>query len=377
MRYRDRLLHYRNIFDAQGSETLFLNAMREITAYHLLHNAEYTNLVRRQGFRLGSLHTFNDLHRIPPLPTLFLKKHTLFTVPQNRMIIKATTSGTSGHKSTVGLDLNTGIYALEMVLRVLSHRKMLSPLPTNYIMLGYQPSRHNQAGIVKTAFGFTLLTFTLHREYALKDTGTSYELNLDGLINALQRYEKQGFPVRLVGLPAYHHLLLTTLRDAGIRLKLHPKSLLCMGGGWKQFYFEHADKEELYDLAGQVLGIPATNCIDIYGAVEHPIVYCDCPNHHFHVPVYSRVIIRDVDTLQPVPYGQAGILNLLSPMLRAMPLHSIMTDDLAILHKGSECGCGNPAPYFELLGRAGLQDIKTCAAGAASFLNAIPPQKEG
>ena len=54
--------------------------------------------------------------------------------------------------------------------------------------------------------------------------------------------------------------------------------------------------------------------------------------------------------------------------MMSMPLHSIMTDDLAILREGEECGCGNNAPYFELLGRAGLQDIKTCAAGAAQFL---------
>ena len=116
------------------------------------------------------------------------------------------------------------------------------------------------------------------------------------------------------------------------------------------------------------MGIPQEHCIDFFGAVEHPILYCDCPNHHFHIPVYSRVIIRDVKTLEPVGYGRPGILNLLTPLMRSMPLHSIMTDDLAILHQGEECGCGNPAPYFELLGRAGLYDVKTCAAGAAQFL---------
>ena len=117
-----------------------------------------------------------------------------------------------------------------------------------------------------------------------------------------------------------------------------------------------------------MLGIEEDHCIDFFGTVEHPVLYCDCKNHHFHIPAYSRAIIRDVNTLEPLGYGVPGILNLLSPLMRSMPLHSIMNDDLAILHEGTTCACGNPAPYFELLGRAGLHEIKTCAAGTAQFL---------
>lgn len=378
MKYRSALLRFAPLYDIAPSDPLFLNAMREITAFHLLHNGQYAKIARHAGFKISHLKSMEDLFRIPPLPTLFLKKHALFSVPQKNILLNATTSGTSGKKSTVGIDWDTGLHALSMVLRSFSHHKLFSPLPTNYIVLGYQPSKHNNAGIVKTAFGFTLIAPALHREYALKDTGTSYALNIDGMLSALLRYEKQGLPVRLMGLPAYHHLLLSTLKEKGIHLKLHPKSRLCLGGGWKQFHFEHADKNELYQLAQEVLGIPEKNCIDFFGAVEHPVLYCDCKNHHFHVPAYSRVIIRDPHTLLPVPNGTPGILNLVSPLMRSMPLHSILTDDLAVLHGAGTCTCGNPAPWFELLGRAGIQDVKTCAANAAQFLDTTgntPPAK--
>ena len=89
-----------------------------------------------------------------------------------------------------------------MVWRSFRHYKLTSLTATNYIILGYQPSRHNQAGIAKTAFGFTLITPTLHRAYALKEAGDSYEVDIEGLVKALLRYEKQGFPVRFMGLPA-------------------------------------------------------------------------------------------------------------------------------------------------------------------------------
>ncbi len=97
-------------------------------------------------------------------------------------------------------------------------------------------------------------------------------------------------------------------------------------------------------------------------------MYTDCKNHNFHVPSYSRVIIRDVNTLKPLGLEEVGLLNLVSPLMVSMPLNSIITDDLAILHSGEKCGCGNNAPYFELLGRAGVQDLKTCAVAAAEFL---------
>jgi len=98
------------------------------------------------------------------------------------------------------------------------------------------------------------------------------------------------------------------------------------------------------------------------------MIYCDCKNHHFHVPVYSRVIIRDVDTGLPVNNNTIGLLNLITPMMESMPLVSVMTDDLAVLRDGKECGCGIDAPYFEIIGRVGVEDIKTCVADALEHL---------
>ena len=80
------------------------------------------------------------------------------------------------------------------------------------------------------------------------------------------------------------------------------------------------------------------------------------------------MIIRDVDTLRPLGFGRPGLVNLITPIADSMPLVSVMTDDLGILYPGESCGCGNQAPYFEILGRAGLSEIRTCAAGAEKIL---------
>ena len=140
-------------------------------------------------------------------------------------------------------------------------------------------------------------------------------------------------------------------------------SLVLLGGGWKNFYRQQVDKGELYGLLEERLGILPGQVNEFFGVAEHPGLYCSCPNRHFHVPVYSRVLIRDPRGLKPLGYGAAGILNLLSPLAKGMPLLSVMTDDIAVLHEGKECGCGIESPYFEVLGRAGLNGVITCVSG--------------
>ena len=43
--------------------------------------------------------------------------------------------------------------------------------------------------------------------------------------------------------------------------------------------------------------------------------------------------------------------------------------DVGLSGDASECGCGINSPFFEIKGRVGLKEIKTCAAGAAEILS--------
>ena len=174
-----------------------------------------------------------------------------------------------------------------------------------------------------------------------------------------------------MGFPAYTWFLMKLMEERGIRAQLPRGSKIMLGGGWKQFYTEEVDKATFYALAERVLGVKDTDIVEFFGAVEHPILYCDCPRHHFHIPIYSRVLIRDPETLETLEQGRPGLVNLISPLVSATPLVSVMTDDLGILHDGASCGCGSDSPYLELLGRVGMKDIKTCAAGAEQILREV------
>ena len=372
MKHRARLFRQRDPYDLAGTGALFLAAMQENCRYQYEHCPDYRKLLDGLGWSPDQLRGPEDLAALPFLPTLFFKRRKLYAVPKGRMLARVTSSGTSGGaRSEIGFTLGDLLCMLRMVLRVSKLRRLFSPVPCHYIVFGYQPTLKNRTAVSKTAFGATLFTPALSRTYALRYEKGRYTLDLEGVLNSIERHAKSRFPMRFMGFPAYTWFLMKLMEERGVRVTLPKGSKILLGGGWKQFYTEEVDKATFYALAEQVLGVKDTDIVEFYGAVEHPILYCDCPRHHFHLPIYSRVLIRDPDTLEPLPAGKPGLVNLLTPLVRATPLLSVMTDDLGVLHEGAECGCGLDSPYLEILGRVGLSDIRTCAAGAEQILSEL------
>ncbi|MBR4204897.1 MAG: acyl-protein synthetase [Clostridia bacterium] len=368
MDFRKELFSGRDPYDTEGTDALFAAAVRENARYHAAHCPEYRAILEDFGFSPDELQTTADLGRLPFLPTAFLKTHRLFSMPRARMPIVASSSGTSGKASEIGMDFGSLVSGAKMVRRVFAPRGILSARPCHYVVFGYEPRISNRAAAAKTAFGYTFLAPALSRVFALRYREGKYVPDLDAVIRAFERQEKSPFPTRTIGFPAYTVFAMKRMRERGIRLRLPPGSKIMLGGGWKQFWREAVDKNELYRLAEETLGVPEDEIIECYGAAEHPILYCDCARHHFHIPIYSRVLIRDARTLEVLPIGRVGLVNLITPMIRATPVTSVLTDDLGILHPAEECGCGVKSPWLEILGRVGLADVKTCAAGAAELL---------
>lgn len=373
MKFRRKLFSSKRPYDVDNADELFLNAVRENALFHYTHCAEYRKIL--DGLSFGETEILSAkplaeyLAKLPFIPTLLFKRRRIFSMPSRRIIVKATSSGTSGRFSEIGFDAGGLLCGLKMVLKIGSRRGLFSPIPCRYIVMGYQPHRGNRTAITKTAFGATFFTPCISRKYILKFKDGKYSPDFDGIINTVQKYAAKRAPVRFMGFPAYTFFLLKEMERRGISVNLPKHSKILLGGGWKQFYAEQADKETFYKLAEKILGISDKDIIEFFGAVEHPIMYTDCANHHFHIPVYCRVIIRDCDDFTPLKNGNVGLVNLITPMVSATPILSVMTDDLGVLHDGAECGCGIKSPYLELIGRVAPDSIKTCAAGASEILS--------
>ena len=367
MTFMYKLASSKNPYALAETDEAFFQAMKENCTFQYEHCEDYRRILDNQNFHPDDLKEYKDLEKLPFIPTLYFKHHALFSMPENRILSIATSSGTSGTKSIIGYNFMSLFRDLKMVLKLGNYHHLFSWRPTRYIIFGYELHRSNQTGMAKTSYGQTLFAPAVSRDYALKYTKDGYKLDLETLKQKLIEYSKGRVPVRTIGFPAYTYFLLRQMKEEGIRVKLPKGSLINLGGGWKQFYAEEVSKQDFYNLAEEVLGVDDQHIIEFFSAVEHPVLYVDCRKHHFHIPVYARVIIRDVDTLEPVPNGTPGLVNLLTPMIDSVPILSIMTDDLGILHE-EQCECGLDTPWLEILGRVGIKDIVTCAAGADKIL---------
>ena len=355
-------------YDLPGSDRRFLRAVRDNCAYHIKHCPEYRLICQAEGFVPEQLNTVEDLCRLPVLPTLFFKRRRVRSMPQWRLSFEVTSSGTSGSFSRVGFDWGCVLAEVPMVLRLGLCHRLASPVPAHYVVLGYKPGRQDRMGVARTMFGLTHFAPPLSRFYALRWRGDGYVPDLEGAAAELLRRARSPLPSRNVAFPAYLWIGMEALEERGLPVRLPKGSKILLAGGWKQHYAQEVDKGRLYAAAERVLGVPEGDIHEFFGAVEHPIFYNSCQNHRFHIPAYARVLIRDVRTLEPLPMGEIGLVNLIPPLINAAPVTSVMTDDLGMLTPGEYCGCGLTSPVLTIWGRAGLNDIKTCAAGAAELL---------
>lgn len=365
---RQRLFWKGKPYDLPRSDEAFLRACRDNAAYHIRHCPGYAAICRHLNFSPDQLRTMEDLAKIPVIPTLFFKRKALFSMPQWRMAMKVTSSGTSGKFSQIGFDWGSILAEAPMVVRLGLYHHLASLVPAHCVILGYKPNKANHTGVTRTMFGLTHFSPPLSRTYALNMVDGAYVPDLDSIAKALKRLESSRFPTRVIGFPSYLWFGLQRMEELGLKVSLPKGSRIILAGGWKQHYAQEVDKGTLYALVEKVLGIPRENINELFGAVEHPVFYNVCQKHHFHIPIYGRVIIRDPDTLDPLPMGQVGLINLISPLMTATPTLSVMTDDLGYLTPGADCGCGIQSPYLTILGRVGMTDIQTCAAGAAELL---------
>ena len=92
------------------------------------------------------------------------------------------------------------------------------------------------------------------------------------------------------------------------------------------------------------------------------------PEPSFSCAGVCRAQILDCASLEPLPYGEPGLLQLVSPYITSSPAHSVVMSDLARMGSGRECGCGIETDWFDVLGRASRQAGRGCALAASELI---------
>lgn len=371
-------MKYKSIYDLKTpfdfddeAKRLFVEAMRESFSSHYDGSPFFKTLCLNADFDISKIKKMGDIYDIPYIFVNSFKELEILSIPEEKIKLELTSSGTSGQRSRIVLDDISLKRILKIVKNIYGALGMVDDnTPVNYICFTYDPRVAKNVG---TAFSDKVLTgFAPKKEvyYAIQydKAKNDFFLNEKGVKAQILKYSKdRKTPVRIIGFPAFIHKILTEMRaELGKDFKFSEKSFVMTGGGWKGQQDKEIPKMEFKKEIGAILGIPPENIRDLFGMVEHGIPYVECECSNMHIPIYSVAVIRDPLTMNIMGYGKPGILHLYTPYINSVPSISLLCTDKAVLHK--DCPCGRKGDFIELLGRGGTTKHKGCAIHANELL---------
>ena len=329
---------------------LLLRRLNALNQWHQQHSPEFARILAGYGWPVVA----SDATALPFLAVRLFKHLLLASVPEAERFKTLTSSGTTGAVSRIVLDKTTAALQSKVLVRILQEFLGKQRLP---MLLIEQPALiQNRSGFSARGAGALGLSF-LGRDhhYALDE---QMQPNWPVIEAFCERYANQ--PVLIFGFTfMVWQCLLEPLRQRGLTLPL-AQGILFHSGGWKKLQHLAVDNAAFKARCQQQLGLSRVH--NFYGMVEQVgTVFVECEAGHLHAPVLADVLVRDPQTLAPLPMGQPGLLQLLSALPLSYPGHSLLSEDLGVLLGEDDCRCGRHGRYFSVLGRQRGAEVRGCS----------------
>lgn len=332
-------------------QNYLLAELNELTKFHYSHCEPYKQMLSKSNHALE----VTNLEEIPFLPVQLFKMLALHSIEENDIFKVLTSSGTTGQQvSKIYLDKETAkaqTKALVEVMTPLLGKKRLPMImiDTKNVLKDRKSFSARGAGIL----GFS--NFGRRHFYLLHDDMT---IDWDGLNEFLEQHKDERVLLFGFTFMIWQYFYQAAL-SKGIKLNLKD-SVLIHGGGWKKLKDQSVSNERFKDMLFQQFGIQSIH--NYYGMVEQVgSIFVECPKGHLHTPVYADVIIRDPLSFQPLPFGEQGLIQVLSTLPKSYPGHSLLTEDLGTIHGEDDCSCGWKGKYFSVAGRIPKAELRGCS----------------
>lgn len=348
--------------DQSAKHTVFTEALMHEMSLHYENNPLYQRFCKRHGFEPS---TFSgNLADIPPVPVQVFKSlgNQMSSVGTDNIILTLQSSATSGVPSSVMVDKITSKRQLKVMARVMA--SFLGSQRKPFLILDVDPLAGSKKALgARSAAVRAYLNFATSATYLLESDKT------DNLVFDHQKFLDtvndldQDQPIILFGFTyVLYSFLLEGSRLAGKEIQLPEGSKVIHIGGWKKLESKKVQKEKFNKHIGDILGISPSDIIDIYGFTEQMgLNYPDCEAGWKHAPAYSEVIVRDTVQRNPIPNGQVGVLEFLTPIPHSYPGNVVITDDLGFIdNERGKCSCGREGTRFKIVGRAQKAEVRGC-----------------
>lgn len=336
----------------EAKQTLLLHTLNMLTQWHQQQCEPYRNI-------LDGVFKVNDaqkLDEVPFLPVRLFKSLDLVSVKKEDIIKTMTSSGTTGQSvSKIYLDRETSIRQTRVLAAIMMDFLGAQRLPMVIVdSSDLFKDRTRFSARASAILGFSV--FGRNHYYCLDE---KLELKLAGLQDFLSKYQND--PILIFGFTyiVWQGLYQEALK-AGVRLNFGKKSTLIHGGGWKKLIGQQVSNKDFKKNVKAQLGIE--HVFNYYGMVEQVgSIFMECENGYLHSPVFADIIIRNPITLEQIPFGQIGVVEVLSVLPLSYPGHALLTEDIGVIHGEDNCPCGRLGKYFTISGRLPNVEVRGCS----------------
>jgi hypothetical protein len=205
-----------------------------------------------------------------------------------------------------------------------------------------------------------MMNFGRNHSYVLD---ANMELDIDGVNAFVSQFGHEPFLIFGFTFVVWQNFL---LRLAGQNVNLS-NGILIHTGGWKKLQEQSVSGEEFRRRFYVETGL--SKIYNFYGLAEQVgSVYLEGEDGYLYPPNFADVIVRDPVTLEELPLGEIGILQVLSLIPLSYPGHSLLTEDLGIIHAIDSPSCGRYGKAFSVLGRLPRAEMRGCSDVIASMV---------
>lgn len=338
--------------NAGEKQKLLDDLLWELTFKHRDHCQPYKRIIEALPISLTSTGNLKD---VPILPARLFKSHKFRSVSLDSIVGILSSSGTTFQvPSYIFMDKETSILQAKGFRSVISScigEKKLPMILIDNVSLVQNKFNLKARGVAL----YGMLTLSSDHLFLLDDSLNIKWKELDAFLKKYcgERIVLFGFTFMI-----WEHLYLPFVEKKR-HLDLE-NSIIIHTGGWKKLE-ESAVNNETYKLKlSEQFGVK--RIYNFYTMVEAlGAVFLECEKKCLHAPDFADIIIRDLVSLEPLPKGRKGLIQVLSLLARSYPGHSVLTEDLGTVLGEDDCPCGRKGKYFQVHGRMPAAELRGCS----------------
>lgn len=332
-----------------------LFGLTELTNHHYLSCPEYARII--DGAWSGRL-SYEAIEDMPYLPVSLFKTQELKSIPNDKIRVTLTSSGTTGQSvSKIRLDKEDSSAQQRALANSLMHilgkdRLPMLVIDTEAVFADPKLMSARGAGVLGIMRYGRNHAFVLDRDL---------KTNIDAVYRFLESVNGQ--PFFMFGFTFMVWMaLFEQFRSKGLDLS---NGTLIHSGGWKTMADRAVDNMTFRSALADAFGLHRV--YNFYGMVELiGTLYLEGPDNLLYPPNFADVIVRDPITWKVAEQGQPGVIQVVSLLPHSYPGHSLLTEDFGVIEKIDQNKDGWRGKGFRIIGRVPKAELRGCSDVIAS-----------